>query len=285
MLLATVAGVGVGVKNKDKIRDLVQNPFAKIDNPFGNIGEENYETGTYGAYFDRVRTITPFLIADLIAKEGVHVNPRGMHTPYKDSRGIWTIGFGSTLLKDGTHVTSETAPITTEEAYELARWHLEEGETYFGMYCYDVAFDTVDIDDVNQAFAIGSIMYNAFSKLIESPNSKNCNERFAQLRNLYKENGRGLTDEMVQDLFAKYPVTDTTSFGAAWLGGKKLQTVADKLGNFLAGGRGLYWRRWLEAGLLTGDVTPQMLLDCPVNGVYEFFRCMGQKKSAFFVEI
>ena len=33
---------------------------------------------------------------------------------------------------------------------------------------------------------------------------------------------------------------------------------------------------------MTGDITPQMLLNCPVNGMYEFFRVMGEEKSAFF---
>ena len=286
MLLASL--VGVGVANKDKIADVAKDKIEKIKHRSQKIKEEEveeeievFEPGTFGAYFDRVRTITPFLIADLIAKEGVHVE-NGMHTPYLDSRGVWTIGFGSTMLKDGTRVKSTTAPITTEEAYELARWHLEEGETYFGMYCYDVAFDEVNINDPSEAFAMGSVIYNSFSKLIEDPNSRNCNERFTRLRNLYKENGRGLTDEMVRDLFAQYPVTAPTSFGSAWLGGEKPQEVADKLGNFLAGGRGLVWRRWLEAGILTGDITPQMLLDCPMSGVYEFFELMGGKRASFF---
>lgn len=284
MMLAAITGVGAGVKNKDKIRDWLENPFEKIDNPFGNVSEEQYEPGTYGAYFDRMKTITPFLIADLIAKEGVHVNSYGLHTPYLDSTGHWTIGFGSTMLKDGTRVTASTPPITTEEAYELARWHLEEGETYFGMYCYDVAFDEVDIDDVAEAFAMGSIIYNSFANLIEDPNDTNCRERFATLRKLYKEYGRALTDEQVLEVFSKYPVVNMRKFGKAWLTGKKPQVVADQLGYFLKGGRGLIWRRWLEAGLFTGDITPQMLLDCPMGGLYEFFERKGGDRGAFFSE-
>ena len=274
MFLAVLGGCGKMVfEEKDNVVGMEQ-----------SFDDEKFETGTYGDYFDRVRTITPFLIADLIAKEGVHVDENGMHTPYKDSNGIWTIGFGSTMLKDGTRVQEDTQPITNEEAYELAKWHLEEGETYFAMYCYDVAYGTVNIDDVNEAFAMGSIIYNAFSKLIEPGANRNSRERFTILRNLYKEYGRGLTDDMVIDVFNQYPVNEPTSFGQAWLSGEKPEVVADKLGNFLRDGRGLYWRRWLEAGLLTGDVTPQMLLDCPVNGVYEFFECMGGKREAFFTE-
>ena len=281
MMLAAVTGVGAGIKNKDKIRNWLENPFEKIDNPFGDVTEEKYEPGTYGAYFDRMKTITPFLIADLIAKEGVHMK-YGLHVPYLDSTGHWTIGFGSTMLKDGTHVTANTPPITTEEAYELARWHLEEGETYFGMYCYDVAFDKVDIDDVAEAFAMGSIMYNSFANLIEEPSDTNCKERFTNLRKLYKEYGRALTDEQVLEVFGKYPVVNMRKFGKAWLTGKKPQVVADQLGYFLKGGRGLIWRRWLEAGLLTGDITPQMLLDCPMGGLYDFFERKGGDREAFF---
>ena len=243
---------------------------------------ENQARGTYKAFLDKMRPITPFLIADLIVKEGVHVDENGMHVPYRDSRGIPTIGFGSTMLKDGSRVTMDTPPMTTDEAYELARWHLEDGETYFVLYCYDVANDAVDINTTNEALGMSSVVYNAYSKLIENPRDKNHQMRFDELRKLYDEYGYAVPDSLVKNVFAKYPITDATSFGKAWLGHADINTVADKLGGFLAGGRGLYWRRWLEAGLLTGDITPQMLLDCPVNGMYEFFKVMGQKKSAFF---
>ena len=258
----------------NKIRDRIE----KSDD------DETFKPETFGAYYDRMRSITPLLIGDLIAKEGVHVNKQGMHTPYLDSKGVWTIGFGSTKLKNGQRVTKNTQPISTEDAYELARWHLEDGETYFCLYCYDTEYKTVNVKDVNEAFGMGSIIYNSYSKLIEDKDSKNCKERFTLLRNLYEEKGFGVTDQEVKDLFAKYPVVAATSLGNAWLNGKSKRVVADKLGGFLAGGRGLYWRRWLEAGLITGDVSPQMLLDCPVNGMYEFFQCMGEQKEAFFVK-
>lgn len=280
MLGMLIGGGSAIVNNKKSDKKNINTEFVLSDDEI----DEEFVAGTYGAYFDNIRTITPFLIADLIAKEGVHTDKNGMHVPYLDSRGVWTIGFGSTMLKDGRRVSQNTHPITNEEAYELARWHLEEGETYFCMYCYDVAYSTIGINDVGQAFAIGSIIYNSYTKLIENPDSKNCKERFAILRQLYKEYGRAVTDEMVINAFNKYPVNDMTSFGTVWLGGDDKSVVADKLGGFLAGGRGLYWRRWLEAGLLTGDVTPQMLLDCPINGVYDFFKCMGQEKSAFFIK-
>ena len=242
---------------------------------------EESARGTYRAFLNKMRPITPFLIADLIAKEGVHMQ-NGLHTPYRDSRGVPTIGFGSTMLKDGSRVTMDTPPITTEEAYELARWHLEEGETYFVLYCYDVAMSGIDVATTSEALGLSSIIYNSYSKLFEKPNDKNHKERFAELRNIYDEYGYAVPDSLVRQCFAKYPVQDTTSFGAEWMNGADKSVMADKLGGFLAGGRGMYWRRWLEAGLLTGDITPQMLLQCPVNGMFEFFKVMDERKSAFF---
>ena len=244
--------------------------------------EENAR-GKYMAFLNKMQPITPFMIADLIAKEGVHVDPAtGMHVPYRDSRGIPTIGFGSTVLKDGSRVTMKTAPITTDEAYELARWHLEEGETYFVLYCYDVALQSIDVNTTSEALGMSSLMYNAYTKLIENPNDKNCQNRFNELRNLLKEYGYAVSDDQVRRVFEKYPIQDLTSFGDAWVNNAGVDVMADKLGGFLSGGNGLQWRRWLEAGLLTGDITPQMLLNCPINGMYEFYRVMGRKKSAFF---
>ena len=159
MLGMLIGGGSAIVNNKKSDKKNINTEFVLSDDET----DEEFVAGTYGAYFDNIRTITPFLIADLIAKEGVHTNKNGMHVPYLDSRGVWTIGFGSTMLKDGRRVSQNTHPITNEEAYELARWHLEEGETYFCMYCYDVAYSTIGINDVGQAFAIGSIIYNSYT--------------------------------------------------------------------------------------------------------------------------
>lgn len=244
---------------------------------------KNEDEGTYKAFLDKMRSITPFVIADLILKEGVHIDTKsGLHTPYLDSQGIPTIGFGSTILKDGSRVTMNTKPITTDEAYELARWHLEEGETYFVLYCYDVSQENVNIETTNESLGMSSIIYNSYSKLIEKSDDRNHKERFAELRKLYNQYGYALSDSMVCQVFKKYPIRKTTSFGKDWLNGADKEKIADNLGGFLAGGRGIYWRRWLEAGLLTGNITPQMLLDCPINGMYEFFLFMGERKNAFF---
>ena len=243
---------------------------------------EQEAQGTYRAFLNKIRPITPFIIADLIAKEGVHLDEHGLHKPYRDSKGVATIGFGSTVLKDGSRVTMDTAPITTEEAYELARWHLEEGETYFVLYCYDIGLQNVDVNTTSEAFGMSSIMYNTYADIIEKPDDENYQNRFGELRKLLDEYGYAVSDEQVRHVFDKYPVTNLTSFGDAWINDSDANMMADKLGEFLAGGRGMQWRRWLEAGLLTGKITPQMMLDCPANGMYEFYKYMGKKKSAFF---
>ncbi len=175
--------------------------------------EENAR-GKYMAFLNKMQPITPFMIADLIAKEGVHVDPAtGMHVPYRDSRDIPTIGFGSTVLKDGSRVTMETAPITTDEAYELARWHLEEGETYFVLYCYDVALQSIDVNTTSEALGMSSLMYNAYTKLIENPNDKNCQNRFNELRNLLKEYGYAVSDDQVREIL--FRIGDKSQYGAA----------------------------------------------------------------------
>lgn len=255
--------------------------------------DQEFQAGTYGEYMARLRPLEPMIIADLIAKEGVRVNAQGLHVPYKCSRGVWTIGFGSTMLKDGTCVTKNTKPITTEEAYELARWHLEN-ETFLVMYWYDVAHDKVNINTTEEAFAIASIMYNAYANLIETPSKKdakgryifqnvNYDERCGLLRQDFAKYGTELPKSVVLERFAEYPITNMESFGRVWLGGESKEKIANMFGNFLAGGNGLRWRRWLEAETYLGHVTPEMMLNCPVGGMYEFFKYVGDDRSNWFL--
>lgn len=284
MLILSVIG---GVKAGSEISDVTEN----IKNEREIVKAKH---GTYEEFLERIKPITPLLIADLIAKEGVCVNERGLHVVYDDAtgkplkpgqkaKGKPTIGFGCTRLKDGSPVTSYTAPITDDEAYELARHHIETGETYFLLYCYDKGVSGLDIDKTSHALGLGSIFYNSGSNLIENPNDRNHKERFTELRKMYKEYGYVIPDSLIVQEFAKYPVRDMCSFGEAWLSGKSERIMGDKLGGFVKQGRGLYWRRWLEAGLINGEITAKMLLQCPVHGMYEFFDYMGKKKKAFFV--
>ncbi len=278
MIAATVAGVDLA-QDDSVIKETVKEWIADVTDD--EEGEEiDVVPGTYGAYKARMRSVTPLVIADLIAKEGVHME-NGMHTPYLDSKGVWTIGFGSTVLKDGTQVTKNTHPISTDEAYELARHHLEDGETYFMLYCYDLVFDAVNISTVSEAVAMNSLGYNAHCKLIEKEN-KNCRERFARLRDLYKEYGDAVADEQVKQLFEIYPVTSRANVGEMWLAGADKADVADRIGDYLGDAPGIRWRRWLEACVLNGDITAQQMLDIPINGMYEFFEIVGRKRVNWF---
>ncbi|MBR1380480.1 MAG: tetratricopeptide repeat protein [Alphaproteobacteria bacterium] len=272
MIVAILVGGGAFAYNK--INDDAENKT--------EIKESDFAPGTFGAYREKMCSITPYLICNLIACEGVKINDNGMHYPYLDSRGIWTVGFGSTMLKDGTRVTKDTKPITTDEAYELARWHIEDGETFYFMYCWDVGYENIDINTPNLALGIGSIMYNANTNLIASKNSADIRARNAALRQIYADSGYAVTSDMVRTRFAQNPVNNMYSFGKAWTSGRSIRDVANTLGNFCPEGGGMHWRRWLEAGMLTGDITPQMLLDCPIGGMYEFYCCMNKNKESFW---
>lgn len=288
MMMAGIVAAGNSAYDKYYGDDENQD---KIENVIEDDGVE--QQGTYGAYLEKLRPLEPMVIADLIAKEGVQLNAKGECVPYKDSRGYWTIGFGSTFLKDGTKVTKHTKPITLYEAYELSRWHLEN-ETFLLMYWYDVAHDKVNINTTEEAFAIASIMYNAYANLIETPSkkddkgnyifrNKNYDERSAALRADFAKYGLALSDSVVLKRFAEYPITHTESFGKLWLAGADKKTIADKFGQFLAGGDGIRWRRWLEAETFMGHITPDMLLNCPMGGMYEFFAYVGRDRANWFL--
>ena len=174
MLIMLIVG---GTKAGIEISDLVER--VKIERE-----AERAKRGTYAEYLDKMQGALPYLVADLIAKEGVNVDANGMHTPYLDGRGIWTIGFGSTVLKDGTRVNKNTPPISTQAAYELACWHIMENETLFRLYCYDVVFDSVDVNSASELVALASATYNMGTNLIESPivnkkRNRKYEERFA----------------------------------------------------------------------------------------------------------
>ncbi len=247
------------------------------------------KAGTYAEYLDKMKPVVPYLVADLVAKEGVVTNENGEHVPYLDGQGVWTIGFGSTVLKDGTRVNKNTPPITTQQAYELASWHIVQKETLFRLWCYDVAFDKVDINSAAELIALSAATYNVGTDLIEQPRvdgkrNRAYNERFAELDKLHKEYGNAITADMVRGVFAKYPVKHPTSVGEAWLYGKDKGKIADALGNFLKGGNGLRWRRWLEAQVMKGNIKPEVFLQIPVGAMYEFYNKIGEKRENWFIE-
>ena len=46
--------------------------------------------------------------------------------PYLDTKGVPTIGVGTTIYPDGTRVTLNDKPITEEQAYEYCNYHINK---------------------------------------------------------------------------------------------------------------------------------------------------------------
>lgn len=276
-----IGGGKVAYDNKDEIKKMYVEWMQGDDEESDAEVEKEIKAAkknTFGAYKEKLQPITPWLIAQLIAAEGVRMED-GMHVPYKDGKGIWTIGYGSTCLKDGTRVTKDTPPITTEEAYDLALWHIEENETFFDLYCYSVADQSLTVRNTGEAFGLSSIVYNSGTKFIEESNDANRKERFALLKNEYDKYGDAIPDSVVAKLFQRYPIVNKAQFGKAWIDSHKPQDMAKAIGIYMQDGAGMHWRRWLEAGLITGDINPKDLLECPIGGMYEFYLYMGGGKG------
>ena len=313
MMLASIVGGYKAYDNRDEIKHKAKQtlvdikakramaefdksdtdaPQFELEDDTTDVADWTPEPNTFGAYNERLRPLTPLLIAELLAFEGV-VMRDGMHVVYDDATGLPlkpgqrakgtpTIGFGSTVMPDGSPVTSFTRPITTEQAYEIARWHIEKKETSFLLYCYDIGNNKADVKNTQEAFALMSVIYNSGTGTLEDKSDRNHKIRNGALRALYDDYGYSVSDSMVREVFEKYPVKKPYSFGRSWLIDGDKDAMANNLGNFLVGGRGLYVRRMVEAAILTGKVNPVKLLDVPVNGLYEFLEYMGGKKGDFW---
>ena len=239
------------------------------------------EKQTFKNFKDRMQSLTPAIMMETILGEGVKLDASGLCRPYKDSKGIWTIGFGLTQL-DGKPVTKDTRHITMREAWEKSVDFYENAETYFFMWCYEIGMDGLNIDTKEKAFCLASVIYNSGTNIIENPNDKafHCN-RNTELRSLYKRYGDNVTADQVATLFTKYPIKHPTSFGSV-LNGGTVKDWANALGGFTAEGGGIYWRRWLEGQMAMGNITPQDLLELPILSMSDFWYRIGAKKSALF---
>ena len=89
MLYALFTGMAVGVYHADDIKKSVSEFVNK---------RKAEKRMSYASYREKLSPITPWLIAELISAEGVELDANGLHKPYRDGNGIWTIGFGSTRL-------------------------------------------------------------------------------------------------------------------------------------------------------------------------------------------
>lgn len=246
------------------------------------------EVETFQNFKERMHPLTQSVLLETVLAEGTEFDDQGLCKPYrkkikKNGKWVWdkwTIGFGLTEL-DGKPVTKNTRHITVQEALEKSAEFLENKETYFFMWCYEIGMDGLNIDTDGKALCLASIIYNAGTKLIEKPTNTNHCDRNAELRKLYAQYGGSVTVDQVKALFAKYPIVDPTSFGKV-LNGGSVKQWADALGGFTAEGGGIYWRRWLEGQLAMGNITPEDLLDVPYLGMTDFYRWAGNNKAVFF---
>ena len=250
------------------------------DEPKQEVKKQDVET--FQNFKERMHRLTPAIMYETVLVEGVKLDDRGLCKPYKDSKGIWTIGFGLTQL-DGKPVTKNTRHITIEEAWAKSVEFYENKETYFFMWCYEIGMDGLNLDTDGKAMCLASIIYNSGTNLIEDPSNNNHKNRNTELRALYKQYGDSVTADQVKALFAKYPISAPTSFGKV-LDGGTVKQWADALGGFTAEGGGIIWRRWLEGQIAMGNIKPEELLDLPELSMSDFYYCMGGKKSAFFTK-
>ena len=136
--------------------------FAKF---IGNKNREKKEAvkekkESFKDFKTRMAPLTPAIMMETILTEGVKLDNIGLCEPYKDSKGIWTIGFGLTQL-DGEPVTKNTRHITMHEAWEKSVAFYEKQETYFFMWCYEIGMNGLDINNTGKALCLASIIYNS----------------------------------------------------------------------------------------------------------------------------
>ncbi len=248
------------------------------------IGQIKITAGkTYGEFIKSARVMTPYLVGFLAGIEGFELEP------YQDSRGLWTVGIGNRSTKYG-RVGPNTPWMSPLGAYELARWHLEEKETYLLMYAlmseYNLSLTP------GEFIGLASFAYNGGAQMFEPmrpenvANAKMAAEnkasnaasklRWTALNRLYKVRGNDLSHDDVAQIFQRYPILAP---------GRVLRALDDgvrgvELGNTLAwylrvGDRiapGLVWRRWMEANLIAGKINVSDVISCPIRGGYEFMQ-------------
>ena len=279
---ATLVLSGAIQHNNDGQTSEIQTPVTTQTVP-SRVAQKNQKEMTFGEYREMMKPLTPYIMVELILTEGVKLDSTGKWcVPYQDSRGVWTIAFGITNTRDGKSVNENTAPMPIADAWDESVHFLENRETYFMMYCYDVGCDSLDLNAPGRLCAFASIFYNASTKLMEKPENKNHRNRNETLRNLYKKYGDNVTPEMVRECFAKYPVVEPRSFGELAMAGASDKELADILGTYLVGGRGMWSRRWVEGQILMGNINPKSFLNLPMGTLSEFMKLMGNKKSVFW---
>ena len=243
---------------------------------------------TYGDFKNYMKNFTDQIVVFLMFTEGskflyddkTKTYNYDVCVPYLDSKGIPTICFGITQL-DGKSVTLKTPNVSLKRAWAESKVFCEDKETFFFMWCYDVAFGGLGLESPGRVFGLTSICYNSCTNLIEEPTDTNCRERSNALRELYKKYGEATDCDSVLKLFDKYPVVAPRSFGEDLMNHADDVRLANTVGNFmpLSEGPGMIWRRWLEGLMILGRVTPSDFINLPMGGMYEFFMQQGGESA------
>ncbi|MDE6570697.1 MAG: hypothetical protein K2L95_00555 [Alphaproteobacteria bacterium] len=239
---------------------------------------------TFGEFLDQASAVTPYLVGFLATTEGFELKP------YQDSRGFWTIGIGNRSTPWGGTVGPRTPTLTRDQAYEAARWHLEEKETYMVMYGTMTEF-CPDLT-VGEFLGLASFVYNGGPNMLEpilpvrgvpaatardnQAANTSCGSRWWAMRQIFRTDKDSLDSRTVHDLYEKYPVMSVGSVLDALRRGIRGRELANTLANFLRAGNseasGLVWRRWLEACLISGDIKPEEIVQCPMGGGWAFMQ-------------
>jgi len=238
-------------------------------------------SNTYGEFVSQLEPLIPAIIGIIIKSEGVVRNSAGLHIPYICSAGRPTIGFGSTATPSGT-VRMNMRPITTDQAFDLARWHIEHRESFFFLYAYLVQSGRTEISAA-EAIGLTSVLFNTGSQIFELASCPNHQARNRIFRNeILRDHGFGTTKEMIRDAFGRHPVVQPGAVLRAWnRTGANPRPIGDAISNFIYFrndngnmeiGGGLVWRRFIEAGIISGDINPQDVLTMPREGASEFRR-------------
>lgn len=237
---------------------------------------------TFDEFKESLAPLKDAIMGMLILEEGAKLDAKGLHKPYRDGKGIATIGYGCTAYPDGKKVTMNDKHITDADARRMLMRHLER-ETFLTMYAYYVMRDGAGIDTPQEAIGLASLVYNGDVLIYEDKNDTACKTRCTKLRKM-RDEGVKITPEKVRELFAESPINDVAhhAFGRAWMAGTPIDKMAYMTGNYMKDGGGIYWRRWLEAMVLSGKVTPKMMLDMPMTGLPEFYYLVGGTRDAFF---
>lgn len=113
------------------------------------------------------------VIKTTISAEGKEINSVGLHIPYQDHLGVWTIGFGQTHWL-GVKVRKNTRPITDQQAKTML--HASIVEAFFDAKKFIRAFD--ELNSVRQealtemAFQLGGWKQRKFKKARAAGNAR-----------------------------------------------------------------------------------------------------------------